>query len=185
MGQATTTALTLIARQSGADTDMNVKDNRIRLQRVIYLAQAAGMPKIYTFRWFNNGPMSTRLSGDIEDMRYTNGDAPDNPTRQKTQKERARSSLNRKKRTHAAARPQGKAHGVGESRHLRYVHVRHRKLQADRGDMRHRGRRTRARRHAKAQNERNALRLKPPALHISGPAHNSNPHRLRINTATP
>ncbi len=86
MGQANTTALTLIARQSGADTDMNVKDNRIRLQRVIYLAQAAGMPKIYTFRWFNNGPMSTRLSGDIEDMRYTNGDAPDNPTSKRLRK---------------------------------------------------------------------------------------------------
>lgn len=73
----TAAALSLIARASGTGPDMDVQRNRLRLQRVIYLAQQRGMPRMYVFRWNTEcGPYSDRLAADIALMRYESEEDP-------------------------------------------------------------------------------------------------------------
>ena len=73
----TAAALSLIARASGTSPDMDVQRNRLRLQRVIYLAQQRGMPRMYVFRWNTEcGPYSDRLAADIALMRYAADEDP-------------------------------------------------------------------------------------------------------------
>ena len=67
--------LRLVIERSGADDDLGSASARVRLHRLIYLAQRSGMPKLYTFRWADPyGPMSTRLSADITDLSYNGPD---------------------------------------------------------------------------------------------------------------
>ena len=71
MGKTTRQALDLIIREWGANPDMDIQEDRVSLHRLIYLAQRAGMPRMYVFHWSGaRGPMSARLKTDIGDLLY-------------------------------------------------------------------------------------------------------------------
>ena len=57
-------ALELVLRELDMDTTITTLDDRIRLQKAIYLSQKAGVPLGYRFSWYVRGPYSTRLTND-------------------------------------------------------------------------------------------------------------------------
>ena len=76
-------ALDLVLRELGVERNIDTLENRIRLQKAIYLSQAAGVPLGYRFSWYVKGPYSTRLTRDYyfldvaSDDTFTVSDGPE------------------------------------------------------------------------------------------------------------
>ncbi len=56
--------LRLYLDELGVDTTINTKDQRIILQKAVYLGQAAGGDLGYRYSWYINGPYSSELTRD-------------------------------------------------------------------------------------------------------------------------
>ena len=68
-------ALDLVLRELGIERNIDTLENRIRLQKAIYLSQAAGVPLGYRFSWYVKGPYSTRLTRDYYFLDVASDDA--------------------------------------------------------------------------------------------------------------
>lgn len=62
-------AVTAILRELGVDPDFKCKDDRLAIQKSIYLAQAAGVKLNYWFDWYLNGPYCSSLADDYYEAR--------------------------------------------------------------------------------------------------------------------
>ena len=56
--------LELVLAELGLDTSIETIDNRVLLQKAIYLSQIAGVPLGYRFSWYVMGPYSPSLTRD-------------------------------------------------------------------------------------------------------------------------
>ncbi len=57
-------AMTLVLRSLGLDVRVDTFDDRLILQKAVYLAQAAGVKLGYYFRWYIRGPYCPALASD-------------------------------------------------------------------------------------------------------------------------
>ncbi len=62
-------ALELVLDGLGLPTKIDTLDDRILLQKSVYLAQASGVDLGYRFSWYVHGPYSTSLAGDYYALR--------------------------------------------------------------------------------------------------------------------
>jgi uncharacterized protein YwgA len=69
-------ALKLVLDHLGTN-DISTVDDRMEVQKAIYLAQAAGVPLGYSYGWYVRGPYSPALTRDYFDL---SEDAPVNAT---------------------------------------------------------------------------------------------------------
>lgn len=56
--------LQIVLSELGVDTGIETIDQRVTLQKAIYLAQAAGVPLRYRYNWYVMGPYSPDLTRD-------------------------------------------------------------------------------------------------------------------------
>lgn len=66
-------ALRELLNAVGTGTDISTKERRLRVQKAVYLMQAAGIKMGYSYSWYVNGPYSTSLTRDYYDLA---GDTP-------------------------------------------------------------------------------------------------------------
>ena len=65
--------LTLILAELGIEPEIETIDQRVVLQKVIYLAQAAGVPLHYRYNWYVMGPYSPNLTKDYYELHAQRG----------------------------------------------------------------------------------------------------------------
>jgi uncharacterized protein YwgA len=60
----------IAALLNSAEIDFNIQsvESRKLLQKVVYLAQALGLPVLYNFSWYVHGPYSPRLTKDYYEL---------------------------------------------------------------------------------------------------------------------
>ena len=56
--------LELVLNELGVDSSIDTLEERVTLQKAIYLAQAAGVPLHYRYSWYIKGPYSRDLTRD-------------------------------------------------------------------------------------------------------------------------
>ena len=56
--------LQLVLEQLGLGTGIDSIDQRVTLQKAVYLAQEAGIPLLYRYNWYVMGPYSPNLTRD-------------------------------------------------------------------------------------------------------------------------
>src|SRR5437763_195639 len=56
-------------REDAEGASLSDQENRVAVQKLIYLAQVYGIPMGYSYSWDTFGPYSRALSDDLEDMR--------------------------------------------------------------------------------------------------------------------
>ena len=57
-------ALKLVLDAIGEDTSISSVDDRVRLQKAVYICQELGIPLGYNYSWYVKGPYSTSLTQD-------------------------------------------------------------------------------------------------------------------------
>ena len=62
--------LELVLRELGMEPVIDSLQDRIRLQKAIYLSQEAGVPLGYRFGWYVRGPYSKGLARDYYYLRW-------------------------------------------------------------------------------------------------------------------
>lgn len=63
--------LDLVLRELGVDPEISTLTKRKRIQKAIYLAQAAGVDLGYRYGWYVKGPYSTQLTRDYYELTPT------------------------------------------------------------------------------------------------------------------
>lgn len=61
-------ALQLLLDGVGTGTDISSKEKRLKVQKSVYIVQAAGIKLGYSFDWYINGPYSTELTRDYYEL---------------------------------------------------------------------------------------------------------------------
>ena len=61
-------ALNLVLRAIGESTQISSVDDRMRIQKAIYLSQEFGIPLGYNYSWYVKGPYSPGLTQDYYGM---------------------------------------------------------------------------------------------------------------------
>ena len=72
-------ALDLVLRELGVKRNIDSLDNRVRLQKAIYISQEAGVHLGYRFSWYVRGPYSTSLTRDYYYLDVASGDESPHP----------------------------------------------------------------------------------------------------------
>ena len=60
----TLTNLSFVLNELGVGTTINTLDERVTVQKAVYLAQAVGVPLRYSYSWYIRGPYSRDLTKD-------------------------------------------------------------------------------------------------------------------------
>ena len=66
--------LELVLRELGIESKIDTLQDRIRLQKAIYLTQEAGLSLGYRYSWYFRGPYSTGLTRDYYYLQIASGD---------------------------------------------------------------------------------------------------------------
>ena len=67
-------ALDLVLEELGIDSTIDSLDDRIRLQKAVYLSQEAGVQLGYRFSWYVRGPYSPALARDYYYLQLASDD---------------------------------------------------------------------------------------------------------------
>lgn len=57
--------LSLVLNEAGVPVSVEEFDNRLLVQKAVYLLQQAGVQLGYPYNWYVRGPYSSRLAGDL------------------------------------------------------------------------------------------------------------------------
>lgn len=75
--------LELVLKELDIEPTIDSLDDRIRLQKAIYLSQEAGVPLGYRFSWYVRGPYSPSLTSDYYSLEVASNDDSDGNNRKR------------------------------------------------------------------------------------------------------